>query len=341
MTDSLTPGQRDEVQRLGAWRDEGHLLAVGRFGKVSTHPADKGDNDVATEQREGAARRQGPSGRQRAAGSRGAAAPPEPACEDGSPDVRAAYLASMPEIREYYPDLRVIEVEDGIWVVTQILPIGRDGPFFTICLFLHDDKAMDAKAFAFKSDGRHAIPAAERHTNFPDRSICAFCADDAVWRPGESPHILLNLYAEWLVCQLFFEQEGHWPGRQFGPNASYRVQEFRAPEWCHCGSAAQYGNCHMESDRREVARLKELKRYEPLARRTLPPAVKEFAKSGWKHAPLGAELFPHPFRERDEALQEIRARKVQDCAVLLGLAESGSKPTWRSRKAKLLSGRGR
>ena len=290
MTDSLSHDQNARIQKLGTWRDEGHCLAVARYGEVSIQPANDGDHHEATQQREGAARRQGPSGRQGAAGQSGAAASPEPARKDGSTDVRAQYLAAMPEIEVYYPDLRVIEVEDGIWVVTQIFPIGRDGPYFSVCLFLSDDKTREAKAFAFVGNGAAGEPVGIRHTNFPDASICAFCADDGVWKPGQSPHILLDLYAEWLLCHLFLQQEEYWPGRQWGDHATYRQSEFKDGEWCFCEKGLRYGDCHAPSDAREVARLKHERRYKNLPTRRVPRAVLNFAKSGWESAPPGGAL---------------------------------------------------
>jgi len=290
VTDSPTPAQRDEIRKLGEWRDAGHRLAVGRDGRVSIHLADKGEHHVATEQREGAARRQGPSGRQGAAGSPGAAAPSQSARQDGSADVRAQYLVAMPEIEVYYPDLRVIEVEDGTWVVTQIFPIGRDGPSFSVCLFLSDDKTREAKAFAFAGDGSSGNAVGPRHTNFPDASICAFCADDGIWLPGLSPHILLDLYAEWLLCHLFLKHEGYWPGRQWGDHASYRQKEFKNREWCFCGRGMRYGACHAQSDAQEVARLKRDNLRWDAPPRDVLEEVLAFARSGWTDAPSGAAL---------------------------------------------------
>lgn len=338
MIDSLTADQIAHVVRLGEWRDEGHLLAVGRDGEVFIHPADKGDDHVATEQREGAARRQGPSGRQGAARPGGAKAPAEPACKDGLANVRQQYSTSMPEVREFYPDLRVIDVEDGIWVVTQIFPIGRDGPFFSLCLFLADEKTKDAKAFAFHRDGRRARPVAERHTNFPDMSVCAFIADDDVWEPGESPLILLNLYAEWLLCQMFFASQGVWPGRQFGANAVYRQQEFNPEEWCFCTSEKRYGKCHLDSDALEVRRLKELTKFKPLDRRNVPYQVIAFAKSRWQNAPEGSSLHLHNFRTQEESVQDLAKRTNHEALMLLGLDHPFRSLMTSKAKSRLLSG---
>lgn len=301
MTDSPTQEQIEHIVKLGSWRDEGHRLAVGLDGKVSIHQADIGDNHVAIEEREGAARRQGPTGRQRAAHRSGAAAASQSARQDGSTDVRVRYSASMAEVREYYPDLRVIDVEDGIWVVTQIFPIGRDGPFFSVCLFLSDDKSLDAVAYAFRGDGSEGQIVGLRHTNFPDASICAFCADDGVWAPGSSPLVLLNLYAEWLLCQMFLAIEEYWPGPQWGPTSIYRLLEFDPREWCYCRARANYGDCHAKRDAMEVQTLKRLRRYQPLGDRKVPANLRQFAMSEWQAAPAGKDLNLHKFLPANQA----------------------------------------
>jgi hypothetical protein len=138
-------------------------------------------------------------------------------------------------------------------------------------------------------------PVGLRHTNFPDGSICAFTDDDDAWRPGDSPKILLNLYADWLVCQLFLKLQQYWPGPQFGPDASYRLAEFKDQEWCHCGSRTRYGDCHRIFDFIEVQRLKALGKYVPLSDRVVPTTIVKFAKSGWKRIPDLNALHMHPY----------------------------------------------
>jgi hypothetical protein len=210
-------------------------------------------------------------------------------------------MAMMAEVRIYYPNLRVTPVIDGIWVVTQIYPIGRDGPFFTVCLFLHDDNGFDAKAFAFERDGRSGRPVGSRHTNFPDASICSYSAQDGVWEPGDSPLGLLNLYAEWLVCQLFLREFGFWPGAQSGLNATYRIAEFKSEEWCDCGSGRRYGECHQGRDKQEVQRLICLSQYVPLPHRAVPLPVVKFAKTKWGLPPESHEIHLKSFLSADHA----------------------------------------
>lgn len=304
MIDSLSEDQIEQVVMLGGWRDEGHLLAVSPDGEVSVHPADKGESHVTTEERERTARWQGSSGRQRAAGPSGAAAPPEPARQDGIADLRQQYFDAMAEVREFYPDLRVIEVEDGIWVVTQIFPIGRGGPYFSVCLFLPDRKDLEPTAFAFEKSGKSGKPIGPRHTNFPEASICAYSATDGVWEPGRTPLILLNLYAEWLVCQMFFVSEGYWPGRQSGQDSRYREIEFRDREWCDCPSGKRYGECCKGRDAAAVATARLKGEYVPLPNRSVPRQVIRFARSGWRMPPSPMGFASRPFLSVHDAVMQ-------------------------------------
>jgi hypothetical protein len=134
-----------------------------------------------------------------------------------------------------------------------------------------------------------------RHTNFPDASICAFTDEDDAWRPGDNPKILLNLYAEWLVGQLFLSLESYWPGRQAGLDATYRTLEFTDQDWCDCGSEKRYGTCHRAIDQLEVARLKAAGKYVPLPDRIVPPTIAKFASSRWKKLPDMGKLQLHPY----------------------------------------------
>lgn len=317
MIDSPSNNQIARIVQLGEWRDEGHCLAVGLYGQVSSRMANDGENHDATKERERTARRQRSSGRQGAAGRSGSsgqsgtAAASESSGEDRCSDLRASYLAAMPEIREYYPDLRVIEVEDGIWVVTEIFPIGRDGPFFSVCMFLHDDKGLDAKGFAFVGSGADALAVGKRHTNGPDGSICAFCSFNGVWEPGQSPHVVLDLYAEWLLCHLFLFVTGRWPGKQYGATPEYRHIEFEVREWCFCDFNRRYGDCHAKSDALAVTAQELGLTCKALDEREIPAAVTSFVRSGWQQAPAGSSLFKHPFVSKEIALNQMRASEQQ------------------------------
>jgi hypothetical protein len=199
-------------------------------------------------------------------------------------------------VKEYYPSLISHEVGDGRWVIVQSYPLGRDGPRFWVCLFLPHSDHFDPKAFAFWKISPLPRPVGPRHTNYPDASVCAFIPEDDAWRPGDSPLTLLNLYAEWLICQLYFGLEEKWPGAQFGMDAIYRSTEFGPNDWCTCDSGRRYADCHMEPDRIEVEALKQRGEYRDHGSRKVPPAIQRFAKSAWRRVPSSSDLHLHPYK---------------------------------------------
>jgi hypothetical protein len=277
MIESLRAHQIDRVLKLGAWRDEGRLFAVGLHGEVHRHEEDHQDGP---RQRQGAAASAPPP-----TSAASAASNTEPAGANRRETLTERYLGFRPEILLYYPTAHFREVDHGLWVVTTICPLGRDGPYYWACLFLPDIAAFSPKAFAF--DKLSPVPRSVglRHTNFPDASICAFTDDDDAWRPGANPKVLLNLYSEWLLCQLFLGIEHYWPGRQSGLDATYRSLEFTDRDWCDCGSEKRYGDCHRVPDQIEVDRLKVSGEYVPLPDRVVPDTIIRFVKSRWRKLP--------------------------------------------------------
>lgn len=293
MTESLPAHQVEQILELGEWRDEGRRFAVGLNGKVSKYEDDKECQD-GSRQRQGAAS-SAPSSSSAAPAASGAPADSEPGRSDGRETLKERYLGFRPEILLYYPSARFREVDHGLWVTARIYPLRVSGPCYWLCLFLPNNAVHSPKAFAFYRLSPIPRPVGPRHTNFPDGSICAFTDDDDAWRPGDSPKILLNLYAEWLVCQLFLRIEKRWPGRQVGLDATYRQAEFGVLEWCHCDSGKPYGICHYQSDATQVEELKASGRYEQLPDRVVPNTIIKFAKSRWSRLPDLQQLLMHPY----------------------------------------------
>lgn len=279
MTESLHAHQIERILELAAWRDEGRLFAVGLDGEVFKHEEHK-DSPDERRQRQGAAPSAPPP-----ASAPSTTSNAEPAGADGGQALIKRYLGFRPEILLYYPTARFREVDHGVWITARIYPLGRAGPCYWVCLFLSDSAVFSPKAFAFERLSPVPRTVGPRHTNFPDASICAFTDDDDAWRPGDSPKILLNLYAEWLICQLFLRLERYWPGRQAGLDATYRSVEFTDRDWCDCGSEKRYGECHRVRDQFEVDRLKASGEYVPLPNRIVPPTIISFARSRWKKLP--------------------------------------------------------
>ena len=50
MAESLTSKQRTKIGRLGKWRDEGHLLAIGLNGVVTPYDLSDEGNDYEQQQ---------------------------------------------------------------------------------------------------------------------------------------------------------------------------------------------------------------------------------------------------------------------------------------------------
>jgi hypothetical protein len=299
MIESLNAHQLDRILELGAWRDEGRRFAVGKDGEVSKHQeVQKESSNGSVERRQGAfpPGASAPSASPGAPPSPGASASPEPAREDRVQALKRQYAEHLQQVKCYYPSLISRDVRDGLWVIVQSYPLGRDGPRFWICLFLPYSDDFDPMAFAFWKISPLPRPIGLRHTNYPDASICAFIPDDDAWRPGDSPMILLNLYVEWIICHLYFRLKKQWPGAQFGPDAVYRNAEFGALDWCTCDSGRRYGACHMEPDRIEVEGLKQRGEYVGHGSRKIPPSIQRFAKSMWQRIPISSELRLHPYR---------------------------------------------
>ena len=306
MVESPNAHRRNRILELGVWRDQGRLFAVGLDGEVSKHEELEREHDHDPGQWQGSP----------AASPAPAASDAEPAGSDGRASLTDRYLGFRPEILRYYPTAHFHEVEHGLWIVATIFPLGRHGPCYWVCLFLPDHAAFSSKAFAFSVLGRHPKPVGPRHTNFPDGSICAFTDEDDAWRPGDNPKILLNLYAEWLICQLFLAIEHRWPGRQIGLDATYRQEEFGPREWCHCNSGERYGVCHYKEDAEEVARLKANGAYEQLPKRIVPATIMQFAASRWRKLPdihlLGFHRYmgqpPRHFSDAEPSIAVTRPR---------------------------------
>ena len=94
MAESLTTKQRTKIGRLGKWRDEGHLLAIGFNGVVTPYDLSDEGNDYEHQQWEwaagsrGRAEQPGTSGQSGAAGSRRTEAEAQPPGEEWGPPLR-------------------------------------------------------------------------------------------------------------------------------------------------------------------------------------------------------------------------------------------------------------
>jgi hypothetical protein len=291
MAESLHAHQIEKVLELGAWRDEGRRFAVGKDGEVFKYHEDDKETYDDFRQRQGAA---APAPSPAPAPPTASGADPESSSTNGRESLIEDYKAHLAEVRLYF-DITTIDTDDGLWLIAPMWPIGKSGPRFNVALFLPNNRFVTPTAFGFRSSGQLARQISKKHTNSPEGSICAWSDGDIKWEPGDSPFLLLRLYAEWLLCQLYYRSEGCWPGRQSGLNEVYRWNEFKPNEWCDCGSKKRYGECHQSSDAALVAYLRlQGKSVAPLIRET-PKSVLKFARSGWRKPPPINDLPIRPF----------------------------------------------
>lgn len=133
------------------------------------------------------------------------------------------------------------------------------------------------RAWARWMDGPTAGATVITHHRQPDFSICACMPHQ--WLRGVHP--LLD-YAAMTVCWtakvLHETYLGWYPGRQHYPEWS-RLERYRPDEFCGCGSAERYGDCHLGEDRArdpaELARMRvatDRAYFEELAREGRPLA---------------------------------------------------------------------
>ncbi len=286
MTKRLAPPVLKALLEVGDELDIGRLLAVGIGGEVFVNEQES-EYDAERE-REGSAGGQGP---QRGSGeclrARQETAPRPPARLRGG-SLAEHYLLEEREVSDRYGG-RFVLSKNGLWVVAPSSPLGSDGPQFHLVVFLPFKWGHRPQGWAFSKLGRFPRLVGPRHTNFPDHSICAQGLDDGAWYPPDGIVALLNLYSTWLFRHLYFAETGRWPGRQWGPSALYRRTEFVSGEWCGCGQTARYQDCCQAADLAVPKERGELDHLQltglPYVERRAPPAVMNFARSGWKKVP--------------------------------------------------------
>lgn len=286
--DSLSPDVRAALQQVGAGLDEhrplrvriGGVVVLGELAAAKEQVDEgQGKRGSAAGSRQGAARRQGPSG-----GSRSTGAPSRVGDQ-----LRAAYEKQKAALSEAYPSLQVFPDHDGMWLLAQsaILDgLAREATFL-VALPFRPGVGPRAWAFWHRADSVRWI--GPRHTNFGDGSICAFSPGDSVWRDGGNLTTLLDLYSVWTLRQLHLEIFGRWPGKQYAFNdcpdpvvqAHYRERECKDDELCGCGSETRrYAECCKPSDLTWdiTKRIAHFQRYAPggFTTRRPPAEVAEF-----------------------------------------------------------------
>lgn len=158
-----------------------------------------------------------------------------------SSDIQQKYLSEMQAVTAAYPRTQIWTEENGIWLLTNSALLNGSNLSATFLVCLPNDLTKTPKAWAFWN-GLGWI--GERHTNFPDGSICAFEPSDGTWTPGESLVKLLDLYTLWACKHYYLKEFGKWPGYQVGHFAYERFLEFKDDEFCGCNNFnKKYKDC--------------------------------------------------------------------------------------------------
>ncbi len=216
--------------------------------------------------------RQGSAGRARAAGGSAAARQGE---ASASTSVVGEFEAEcltgeLSGVEVAYPRVRIHATPDTVILLNWIQPIrGLPDSALLLTAWPRAYERWPA-SWAWWSPG---IWVGERHTNYPDGSVCAFEVSDGTWRRGQSAVGFLDLQSIWLARHLYLKRLGRWPGRQILHTAHERVSEHRPGELCGCDSEGIYERCCRERDLRLGAygRLKEFRSWNPHRGSRRPP----------------------------------------------------------------------
>lgn len=193
------------------------------------------------------------------------------------------WLDGLEALVRAYPDSRVALHDDHAWLAVPAMPMGRCGPLAIFVICYPRDQRLRVRGWGLWVCGGWLEPMGTRHTDYPDQSICAF--EEGTWQRRFGLTALADRYCEWTIRQLHFAWIGKWAGMQVGPNALYRLHEFRDGELCHCDSGARYGECCRPKDEASVARNPEAEclalinftRGVPLGRQSTPSVVYRIA----------------------------------------------------------------
>lgn len=162
------------------------------------------------------------------------------------------WLDGLGSLVSAYPGIRAAIHGDHAWMAVPARPMGVQGPLAIFVVCYPRDTRLKVRGWGFWVNSGWLTPMGNRHTNYPDQSICAF-ADDGTWTRRSGLTALADRYCEWAIRQMHFESFARWVGMQVGPNALYRIHEFRDGELCHCNSGARYGACCRPVDEALVA----------------------------------------------------------------------------------------
>lgn len=215
----------------------------------------------------------------------------EPFCSGA---IEQAFGAEFRALVQHYEALG-FEDENGLWVVVKSNPLGLDGPQTHFLVAIPFDRRVAARGWAFRKVGRRDGLFPQKHTNFPDGSICAFTRESRAWLPEDGMTALIDHFSLWAAKSMHRTFMGWWPGPQVGYGALYRRREFLGREMCGCESGKRYSECHQAHDllvSEDWAR-QEFKRFFGTAYedRSAPESILRAAQTRWRELPSISSVF--------------------------------------------------
>lgn len=280
-------GEDLDLERYPRVKNGGFVVPSSEILPTQPLGQEKG-NDNARKARPAAGPRQRTSGWERPTRRAGSPDPTPPVRIGG---LAERYAAQLSAVSEAYTNVRSWEQRYGAWLACEsavLAGLTRHAKFVVAVPFT----THRVRAWGYWEGAIEPLRwIGPRHTNFPEGSICAFCPTDPHVPSADDLVGLLDIYTLWAFRQLHLEVLGTWPGQHVGMFASERLFEFRADEYCGCGSKQlRYKDCCHDGDR-SGNRVPEAVDFAlALAGRSPPYEVWSFVRGG--QPPLVESLEP-------------------------------------------------
>ena len=173
---------------------------------------------------------------------------------------RLSDLLKLEELEQCYPSSSIVRCSSGfalmeidVGVIRSLpyrgrllleIPLGN--PCGPVPVPVGADFVPAVRVWARWQDG--ISPTADHM--YPDSSLCTYMAGEWIW--GRDPlHVLVEWSTCWLAKTLHLEFFNWWPGRQHC-SPWVAVRRKMLDEYCRCGKAKRYQECHYPEDRQRM-----------------------------------------------------------------------------------------
>lgn len=173
---------------------------------------------------------------------------------------RLSEMLKLEELEQCYPSASIVRCSSGFALMAVdvgvirslpyrgrlLLEIPLDDPHGPVPVPVGADFVPAVRVWAVWKDGIR--PTADHM--YPDASLCTYMKGEWIW--GRDPlHVLVDWSTCWLAKTLHLEFFNRWPGPQHcSPWVAMRRKML--DEYCRCGSAKRYHECHYREDREQT-----------------------------------------------------------------------------------------